>query len=207
MALVTTTATTENFLGKCKEKDCDYVIFATGEDVQKAEDFKAVRAGTGVFHVAYKGHFARCTQGHKVFPCKRVKGTYSADHKCDSRCLNARGWSCTCSCGGANHGRGHVATVVQASELPAPVERKHLGEVGKRIRGEVEVTGRRELDRSVLYTFVTTIGGHIIKWFAPTEYDPNWLEGYRLVIRAKVKTHGEFRGVPETVVIYVEEVE
>lgn len=27
-------------------------------------------------------------------------------HKCGSRCMNARGPSCECSCGGANHGRG-----------------------------------------------------------------------------------------------------
>lgn len=25
-------------------------------------------------------------------------------HKCDARCLNAKGRSCECSCGGANHG-------------------------------------------------------------------------------------------------------
>jgi hypothetical protein len=28
-------------------------------------------------------------------------------HKCDSRCLNAKGGNCECSCGGANHGAGH----------------------------------------------------------------------------------------------------
>ena len=27
-------------------------------------------------------------------------------HKCDARCLNARGRSCECSCGGKNHGAG-----------------------------------------------------------------------------------------------------
>lgn len=25
-------------------------------------------------------------------------------HKCDSRCMNAKGHSCECSCGGKNHG-------------------------------------------------------------------------------------------------------
>ena len=25
-------------------------------------------------------------------------------HKCDARCMNARGHNCECSCGGANHG-------------------------------------------------------------------------------------------------------
>lgn len=25
-------------------------------------------------------------------------------HKCDARCMNAKGHNCECSCGGANHG-------------------------------------------------------------------------------------------------------
>jgi hypothetical protein len=27
-------------------------------------------------------------------------------HKCDARCLNAKGHNCECSCGGKNHGAG-----------------------------------------------------------------------------------------------------
>lgn len=27
-------------------------------------------------------------------------------HKCDGRCLNAKGGNCECSCGGKNHGAG-----------------------------------------------------------------------------------------------------
>jgi hypothetical protein len=27
-------------------------------------------------------------------------------HKCDGRCLHAKGRTCECSCGGANHGAG-----------------------------------------------------------------------------------------------------
>jgi hypothetical protein len=28
-------------------------------------------------------------------------------HQCDSRCMNAKGKSCECSCGGKNHGAGN----------------------------------------------------------------------------------------------------
>ncbi len=28
-------------------------------------------------------------------------------HVCDSRCMNAKGGNCECSCGGKNHGRGY----------------------------------------------------------------------------------------------------
>lgn len=30
------------------------------------------------------------------------------DANCDSRCINATGPDCDCSCGGANHGRGNL---------------------------------------------------------------------------------------------------
>ena len=240
--------TTQNFLGKCREEGCDYVLFATPEDMQPAEGFRDVTAGTGMYRVN-GGYFARCTNRHKVFPMKPVQGTYSEHHKCDSRCLNAKGWTCTCSCGGANHGRGHVATVTKAASLPsgttlapigpppahpqdptpAPVTvddfrvqpvapsavppitstpaLKHLGEPGQRMRGEVRVTGVRNLDRTTLYAFETVNGGHVVKWFVPLAYDPAWVEGQTYMVRFKVKAHGEFRGVPETVVTYVEEVE
>lgn len=36
-----------------------------------------------------------------------VNGTFSQDHKCDARCVNAKGHNCECSCGGANHGKGY----------------------------------------------------------------------------------------------------
>jgi hypothetical protein len=29
-------------------------------------------------------------------------------HKCDARCLNAKGHNCECSCGGKNHGAGSL---------------------------------------------------------------------------------------------------
>lgn len=219
--------TTQNYLGKCKE--CDYVIFATASDVQDAESFREVTAGTGVYRVGNNGCFARCTNRHKVFPCKPIKGTFSEAHQCDSRCLNAKGWECTCSCGGANHGRGHVATVTQAADLGVafaseesrndldriaeqvfnpPSEPRHLGESGKYITGEVFVKTVKSLaNGSVLYSFRTVNGGHVIKWFAPGYADPSFEVGSIHKIRAKVKSHGEFNGTPETVVTYVEEVE
>lgn len=201
--------TTNNYLGKCKE--CDYVIFATREDVQPAETFRDVLKGAGVFRVGNNGFFARCQSGHKVFPVKAIKGTYSEAHQCDSRCLNAKGWSCTCSCGGANHGRGHVATVVKASELPKQTERKHLGEVGKHIRGQVTLTRVRKngnmAPTKALFVFHTKDGDEIT-WWVPSEYAPEWEEGWTGTIRAKVIRHEDHeRFGKSTVVIYVEEVE
>jgi hypothetical protein len=103
------------YLGRCKS--CDYALFATNEQIELVEDFSAVTAGAGAKRVGNNGVFARCTNGHKFFMLRAVKGTYSPDHKCDARCLNAKGHDCTCSCGGANHGRGHILTV---HEVPRP---------------------------------------------------------------------------------------
>jgi hypothetical protein len=227
-------------LGKCKE--CDYAIFATREDVQEATAASDVRKGTGVWRWN-NSWLARCSNGHKWFVCKAVKGTYSENHKCDARCLNAKGNDCTCSCGGANHGRGHAVTVVNAAELrpsgprlstgdkspldlvaeAVKVEQKvkkidypvglrtdgkHLGEVGKHIRGEVTIARKLTVANGrVLYKFITEAGDNI-DWFVPADYDPDWPVRKTLTIRAKVKAHDSHeRFGNSTVVIYVEEVE
>lgn len=42
-----------------------------------------------------------------------IKGNYVEDKPCDGRCMNAIGPSCSCSCGGKNHGRGNAVWVVE----------------------------------------------------------------------------------------------
>lgn len=187
-------------LGRCKA--CDYALFATDEDVREADDWAGVKPG-----LAYRvnnGFFARCPQGHRVFPLRRIKGTYSPDHKCDARCLNAKGHTCTCSCGGANHGRGHVAAVVEAHE------QRFIGEIGKHIIGTVKVVGIKDITgnyESTLHTFVTD-KGDVIKWFRPSFVTkPDFEQGERVKIRAKVKDHQENNFGKATIVIYVERVE
>lgn len=43
-----------------------------------------------------------------IIPITRVIsfGSNPSLHKCDARCMNAKGHNCECSCGGANHGKG-----------------------------------------------------------------------------------------------------
>jgi hypothetical protein len=105
------------FLGRCKE--CDYAVFAAAEDIAKVEDLRQVTAGGAATMV--QGHYgvlARCPDNHRVFPLKRIEGTFSEDFKCDSRCLNAKARKCTCSCGGMNHGRGHAVQIQPATAQP-----------------------------------------------------------------------------------------
>jgi hypothetical protein len=112
-------------LGRCKE--CDFALFATREQVIDAASFKEVQQAGMPYRVGNNGHFARCPNRHKVFVLKGIKGTYSAEHKCDARCLNAKGHSCTCSCGGMNHGRGHASVVHEAGVvIEAPATEKQI---------------------------------------------------------------------------------
>lgn len=49
---------------------------------------------------------AACPACGKLRLGHEVVGTVT-DHKCGSKCLNSKGPSCECACGGANHGAGH----------------------------------------------------------------------------------------------------
>lgn len=37
-----------------------------------------------------------------------IEGRVDASVKCDHRCTRSKGASCTCSCGGENHGKAHA---------------------------------------------------------------------------------------------------
>lgn len=45
---------------------------------------------------------------NKIVPIARIINykKQPSKHKCDGRCLHAKGNTCECSCGGANHGAG-----------------------------------------------------------------------------------------------------
>jgi hypothetical protein len=45
----------------------------------------------------------KCCGARLKWVTVRAKKT---EHECDSRCRNAKGGDCDCSCGGVNHGRG-----------------------------------------------------------------------------------------------------
>lgn len=222
-------ATTQNYLGRCAVKGCDYALFATPDSIIAADNAKA---GGPAVNVGNGQIMGRCTNGHRWFMLRKVKGTYSDKHTCDSRCLNARGHDCTCSCGGANHGRGYAVTPVTVNAtaheqwrdklaareqvaaeryepITPPVAPAVLPEPGQMIRSDVEVirvTHNVGDYNATLFMFKST-SGRIIKWFAP-DYKGNFAErGDTLTIRAKVKSISEWQGAPEVIVTHVEKVE
>jgi len=48
-----------------------------------------------------------CSAHKRELAWTPINGHYSAEHVCDSRCMNATGPNCECGCGGENHGRGY----------------------------------------------------------------------------------------------------
>lgn len=200
------------WLGRC-QAGCEFVLFST--TVASAERLRDVKADGRVFTLPSGYHCARCPEGHKPFRMKMVKGTYSPDHKCDSRCLNAKGHECTCACGGMNHGRGHAVAVITEEQIRAvagptyvnPTAINHIGEIGKYIVGEVKATSVTAKDGYTLHVFQTK-SGDILKWFAPNHAGWGWQEGEIFKIRAKVKRHETHeRFGKSTIVTYVERIE
>jgi hypothetical protein len=61
----------------------------------------------GSIFTSAKHFFGRAPDGTKLQAarCVEFKSNPSL-HKCGPRCLDAKGFICECSCGGANHGKG-----------------------------------------------------------------------------------------------------
>lgn len=223
-----TTDTATNYLGRCKATGCDYALFATPDSIVQADN--AVAGGPAV-NVGNGQIMGRCTNGHRWFMLRRVSGTYSESHKCDSRCLNAKGHDCTCSCGGANHGRGYAVEAVQVqastptvrddivtgqsryweaskasreAAAPTPVT---LPEPGDKLTNYpvrcTYVTHNVGQHNATLYLF-TTPKGTSVKWFAP-DYLSNFCEkGDDLRIDAEVKRLDEYQGRTAVIITRVE---
>lgn len=58
-----------------------------------------------VYFVGNHGAHALCPD-HGLFKVHKLEGEHRPEVFCDARCMGARGPSCSCSCGGRNHGAG-----------------------------------------------------------------------------------------------------
>ena len=47
-----------------------------------------------------------CPDCHRMMEANYLKATLRPEVKCSGICIHARGGTCDCSCGGANHGKG-----------------------------------------------------------------------------------------------------
>lgn len=80
---------------------CHAAIPAYSWEQRKQADRAEIRG----FHVHQLG--LHCLKHKRQLGYVPINGSYSETHICDSRCMNAIGPNCECSCGGANHGRGY----------------------------------------------------------------------------------------------------
>lgn len=221
---------TKPYLGRCKS--CDYAVFTTEEDLPSVIAPRDVLAG-GAYRLGINV-VGRCPNGHKMFRLQQIEGTFSEDFKCDSRCLNAKGRKCTCSCGGMNHGRGHAVKVVPVQvnvsvrydppeqpqdEKPEDFRntKQYLGQVAEKIYFDGKLVDRREVNDTILFIFMaevrTPITGEFlgeakVEWWKPDWLDdPGFEVGEVYKLKAKVKRHDDNpRWDKSTVVTYLEEV-
>lgn len=49
----------------------------------------------------------------KAIMANAVESHYNPDHECSDECLHAVTVKCSCACGGANHGAGHLPQAVK----------------------------------------------------------------------------------------------
>jgi hypothetical protein len=215
-------ATTTTYLGRCETRGCDHAIHADAANVVNVDAFNGIKPN-GVFRVENGPRiWSRCPEHGRTFMLKAVQGTYSETVKCDSRCQNAKGHTCTCACGGLNHGRGYATTAKPVEYTPVrtytATENPHvvaveisLPEVGSTIRANVKVQSKT-LNvgnyANTLVTFQSVVNpGVPLKWFAPANLALDYEVGEEYSIRAEVKRHNEWNGRTEAIITYVEKIE
>ena len=114
-----TRTSSNRFIGKCR-KSCGAALAV---DAQVTTVRHYGRDGIRVTASQSMARFADGTSqqvwnGRVSLPCPKcsrsilLSPVYGivTDHKCDAKCLNSKGHICECSCGGRNHGAGHMPT-------------------------------------------------------------------------------------------------
>ena len=115
--MITDTATqeTQRIIFQCKNKNCKHVWAYDYQISRRRSNFNRMEYVTYYRDVDRKRltssdeYFTGCPVCHSKFiEGNVVKGTYSDKKACDSRCMNAKGADCDCSCAGKNHGINHL---------------------------------------------------------------------------------------------------
>jgi hypothetical protein len=109
----------DTFVGRCKK--CETVLrFVAPVHHRYLAQLGYGRAATvtvrsipgGKTQEGYARLFVKCSCGsERSVECHLIVGCHSDKHQCGTRCLNATGPNCECSCSGANHGSGHGLTL------------------------------------------------------------------------------------------------
>ncbi len=95
------------YIAKCR-CGCLTSALCLGQDMNLPKDSKWRKAPAGVYSLP-AGHVIDCRACGKPAFAKAVRGTYSAKHLCNAKCLASKGSACECECGGKNHGASYGA--------------------------------------------------------------------------------------------------
>lgn len=102
----------QRYIGKCKVCKRAVSTLLPGKVNQRTEHaygYERVRRWVEVLVWTSTGladwaGTVECPGCEKPVAVVAVSGKHNPDHPCDARCTSAKGPSCECSCGGANHG-------------------------------------------------------------------------------------------------------
>ena len=91
------------FIGECEQcKSIKAVDIPAHKETRKSGCGHAV---TKVVQHNFPAHVVpACPSCGGRIHWQKLHGTHSKKHRCDDRCLAAKGPTCVCECGGANHG-------------------------------------------------------------------------------------------------------
>ena|SRR5258707_15111070 len=101
-------AQTTRIIFRCNCKDCKHVWAHDYERDARIRTWQAARQDTNQHPFSTPEWDKRCPKcQHMNVKASEVIGTVNSK-PCDERCLNAASHTCNCSCGGKNHGKGHM---------------------------------------------------------------------------------------------------
>jgi hypothetical protein len=99
---------------RCRIRQCGHVWAFEYPEKVLGDYVRRVEGQMGVRSAAIDAGDG-CPKCHDKWPkCGLVKGKLNDGVPCDSRCTNAVGWLCSCSCAGRNHGKGFMCEAVAA---------------------------------------------------------------------------------------------
>lgn len=104
----TTNKTTARYFGKCNGCKKAIVRDFTTIGGNKIPVVIGIDRYEDIFNAASLG-LIRCDCGGRIGSWTALKAKFSDKHVCGAKCLASKGPCCECSCGGKNHGAGHMA--------------------------------------------------------------------------------------------------
>ncbi len=84
------------YIGRCKVKGCKFAKQVINTEIIDGWNIKKNYPQA-----------IECPEHKRPVYFEPVNYKHKEGHKCDARCMNARGPNCECSCGGENHGSSY----------------------------------------------------------------------------------------------------